>query len=108
MSQRRDVYLLLKEALHNVARHAGASTVDVVIEIDARSLHLLVRDNGRGFDADQVTDGNGVGNLHARAGRLGAELRIDSKLGRGTVVEARTERAGAWRGFGMGKAHSGP
>ena len=88
---RRHLFLILKEALTNAARHAGARHVEVSIAIADGHLLAEVRDDGRGFapaaeNGDVTAPGNGVGNMRARARALGGVLRIESAPGAGTRV----------------------
>lgn len=73
----REVVAVLREALSNVARHARASTVRVLVNTDGHELHLLVSDDGVGLSGGPP--GNGTRNMEARAARLGGsfELRTD-------------------------------
>lgn len=76
----------LREALSNVARHAGASQVD--IEVSAGDdLVLRVRDDGRGFEATSVTPGYGLRNMGDRARALDGQLDIGPAPKGGTLVE---------------------
>jgi signal transduction histidine kinase/ligand-binding sensor domain-containing protein len=88
---KRELYLVLKEALHNAARHAGAS--EVRIEVAERSGELVaeVRDDGVGFapgdpGAGGARAGHGLRNIRERAAKLGAKLSVDSAPGAGTCV----------------------
>ncbi|HSC27840.1 MAG TPA: two-component regulator propeller domain-containing protein [Vicinamibacterales bacterium] len=83
---RRHVLLVAKEAITNIARHAGASRVEIRLEISRRSLRLTIRDNGRGFTADRSYEGQGLRSLPRRAAELGAQLQIQSTPAQGTVV----------------------
>jgi PAS domain S-box-containing protein len=86
------MYRLGQEALNNVAKHARADHVDVVLERSADHLSLIIEDNGVGFDAANArTVGRGLGliGMHERAGLVGAELQIESTPGRGTTVIVR-------------------
>jgi two-component system sensor histidine kinase DevS len=76
---------VLREALTNVARHAGASEVRVVVRIDGSAVTLLVLDDGVGVPAD-VVGGNGLANLVARAECLGGSCRIDRREGGGSAL----------------------
>jgi signal transduction histidine kinase len=92
--QRRQLFLLVKEALHNVARHSGAAAVSITLTISGRTLTLEIRDDGRGFDPSAVlpdTGHHGLRSLRERAAALGARLEIDTAPGRGTrlFLEAR-------------------
>jgi len=86
---RRDVYLLLKEAVSNAIRHAGARTIAITVEARPPGFAAEVRDDGRGFDPASPPPsrgGHGLENMRRRAGRLGAELTVTSAPGRGTSV----------------------
>jgi signal transduction histidine kinase/ligand-binding sensor domain-containing protein len=87
---RRNIFLILKEALHNVHKHAKANEVKVKIEVDARYLILVITDNGKGFDLNQKQRGRlGLMSLRRRAQDVGGEIEIDSKLDQGTVIKAK-------------------
>jgi ligand-binding sensor domain-containing protein len=85
--QRRQLFLLVKEALHNIARHSQAASVSIHLAVSGRRLTLEIRDDGRGFDPAAVSPesgGNGLRSLRQRAAALGARLEIDAAPGRGT------------------------
>jgi signal transduction histidine kinase len=87
-SQKMMVYRLIQEALTNIGRHAGASQVRITCErMDPGRLCLIIADNGRGFDTEQVQKGNGLHNMAERCRENGAEFRIVSKPGAGTRIE---------------------
>jgi signal transduction histidine kinase len=73
----------LREALSNVARHSGASSVEVQVSAGAE-LSLTVRDNGSGFRENGRR--SGLANLDQRAAKLGGSLRIASQSGGGTEL----------------------
>jgi signal transduction histidine kinase len=84
---RRHVFFAFKETLNNVRKHAGASKVEVRIQIDSWHLSFTVRDDGTGFDPEAAEiPGNGLNNLKRRAARLKGSCRIESQPGRGSVV----------------------
>jgi signal transduction histidine kinase len=85
---RRQVYLMFKEAVNNVLRHAEATHVAIDLRFEHRRLRLRITDNGHGFDpAAAAEDGNGLGSMHRRARALGGTLTISSRPGE-TTVEA--------------------
>jgi len=57
------------------------------IKNENKSLTLLIRDNGKGFDVSQTTEGNGLKNMKKRANAIGADLLIDSHPGNGTIIQ---------------------
>ncbi len=75
----------LREALSNVAKHAGASSVEVVVEC-GEAVTLRVLDNGRGIPAT-LTEGHGLPNLTERADKLGGRFRASSRPDGGTALE---------------------
>ena len=81
------IYRLVQEAVNNAGRHANARTAEVVVRRDSHRVLLTVRDDGAGFDTRFVR-GLGLLGMEERVRRLGGSFRIDSKLGRGTVIEA--------------------
>lgn len=84
---RREVFLIFKEALHNVVRHANATDVSIVLTIGRRALHLEVRDNGRGFVATTNGEaGQGLRSMKRRAEAIGGQLSIASAPGAGTTT----------------------
>ncbi len=79
------VLAVLREALSNVARHSGATRVDVTVDTDEGALTLLVRDNGRGIK--QTSRRSGLANMANRAEKLGGQLRVTAADGGGTELE---------------------
>jgi signal transduction histidine kinase len=84
--QRRNLLLLFKEVVTNIARHAEARRVTVQIVCASGFLKLEIRDDGRGFDQGSTYPGTGLKSIRQRAQKLRGTLNIDSKPGEGTVV----------------------
>ena len=93
MDVRQDVFLIFKEAVHNAARHAHATRVQVGIAYADGLLQIRVTDNGSGFDADGLARRNGLNNMAHRAQRIGGTLSIESPPGVGTDVHLAVEIA---------------
>ena len=112
MAVRRELMLILKEALHNVLRHAEASRVTVTIHREGTRLTLSVADDGVGFDPSTVREGHGLGSLRARAARLGATLDVSSTPGEGTrvalAVDLARNREARWRRWAVPWAERPP
>jgi len=84
---RHNVFLVVKEAMNNVARHAAASEVRLELKLKGATLSVAVRDNGRGFDPHEPAGrGNGLRNMAQRLQQLGGRLRIESTPGSGTCI----------------------
>ena len=86
----RQVFLLFREAAHNITRHAKATQVTIQIDWQAKHFRLNIEDNGGGFDVDTVTAGNGLANLRHRAAMLGGTLHIISTPEKGTRITLET------------------
>jgi signal transduction histidine kinase len=83
------VVQLVREALSNVGRHAGAATCRVSLYRRHDGAVLEVDDDGKGFDPKLPTgDGQGLRNLEERARTLGGEVSVESEPGKGTTVRA--------------------
>jgi two-component system, chemotaxis family, CheB/CheR fusion protein len=94
-------YRVAQEALNNVAKHAGATRVDVVLAANDGQVVLVVEDDGIGFNAaDQTARGSGFGvvGMRERAALAGATLQIESSPGHGTSVFLRSPMTPASRG----------
>jgi len=86
MTQRRDLYLVFKEAVNNLVKYSGASEALVQLSADNNQLKMLISDNGKGFDRSLVRAGNGLHNMEQRARSSGGEISISSEPGKGTRV----------------------
>lgn len=89
--QRRNLYLFFKEAINNIAKHSEASEVKIDFRIIPSTFEkqgkLLIIDNGKGFDTNELQQGNGLLNFQKRAGTLGGKVEICSEIGKGTKIE---------------------
>lgn len=83
---RRDFYLILKESLHNIARHAQATEAEIEFREENGELHCRIRDNGCGFDPAVAAGSNGLRNMARRARLIGGRLIMDTRPGKGTLV----------------------
>lgn len=85
MESRRDLFLLFKEAVNNIAKHSKSTEVNIDVLGRQKRLLMIIKDNGIGFNEEDV-DGNGLGNMHKRAQALKGRLQINSDPGHGTRV----------------------
>ena len=88
MQQRRDFFLIFKEAINNAAKYSQATKVEVSIEKKKDQLQLSVVDNGVGFITGKETSSNGLKNMKTRAEALKGFVTIKSGPGNGTTVLA--------------------
>jgi signal transduction histidine kinase len=88
---RDEVYLIGREALLNAFMHAHANRIEVEVEYASRHLRVLVRDDGRGIDPQVLHSGReghwGLVGIRERSKRIGASLRLRSRIGAGTEVD---------------------
>jgi PAS domain S-box-containing protein len=81
------LYRLCQEGLNNIAKHAGASRVDILLQYVPSGVELRIRDDGRGFDPQKALPGHyGLSMMHERAAAIGATLSISSQPGLGTKI----------------------
>jgi two-component system, NarL family, sensor histidine kinase UhpB len=86
------LYRIAQEALTNVAKHARAENVDIILERRADHVMLIIEDDGVGFDppaAGSAGQGFGLLGMQERAGLVGAMVEIESSAGKGTTVLVR-------------------
>lgn len=88
------LFRVAQEALTNVRKHARADRVHVALELHGQAVRLQVRDWGRGFASESITDGAdpgekvGLSSMRERVALLGGRFEIHSEPGAGTVVVA--------------------
>ena len=81
-------YRIAQEALNNIAKHAGASNVQIELTCTSDETILIIKDDGMGFDPDlREGEGLGLGIMRERARNAGAILKLDSQIGKGTCLE---------------------
>ena len=91
---RQNVFLMFKESISNILKHAKATLVEINISEIAGEWKMTIRDNGVGFDANAATRGNGLKNLRRRAEQLKGTLEIITQSGNstGTIVSFATRQ----------------
>jgi two-component system sensor histidine kinase DesK len=77
--------MTVREAVTNIQRHAQATQARIALRIDGERLVLAIEDDGRG---GAMVPGNGLTGMRERLAGIGAELRVQSEKGKGTVVSA--------------------
>jgi signal transduction histidine kinase len=79
------VYRVVQEAVRNATRHSGARQVRIYVQCEKLRLRVSVQDDGKGFNPVEET-GVGILGMQERVVRLGGVFKVDSELGRGTIV----------------------
>jgi len=88
------LYHLCQEGLNNIAKHAGASRVEIHLQHEAGAVEVRLRDDGRGFDPEHTPPGHyGLSMMRERAEAVGAVLSVTSRPGHGTEIAIRWTEA---------------
>lgn len=77
-AQRKNLLLILKEAINNSAKYSEATLVDLTIRVQSNSYSVLLSDNGVGFDSRQRNEGNGMTTMRKRSAELNGEFELNS------------------------------
>ncbi len=86
MEQRRDIYLVFKEGINNIYKHANAHNVSVSFQLLKNKLAIQIKDDGSGFDTKMHTNRNGLKNMYVRAQKWKGNCNIVSSISKGTVI----------------------
>ncbi len=96
MEFRRNLILVYKEILNNIAKHSKAKNVNINVETNGKTFVLSIEDDGVGFDTEEAAkkDGHGLSSLQRRAEKLNGVVTIESTPGHGTTttLKANTTR----------------
>ncbi len=82
------MYRIVQEALTNIAKHAAATKISVLLTRTPDAAVLVVEDDGEGFDSSRTTDGLGLAGMRERIALVGGRLRVETSAGSGTTVAA--------------------
>jgi signal transduction histidine kinase len=85
-SARYNIFLAVRELIHNAVSHARPSVVYLRVRCEAVRLRVEVEDNGCGFDPGSVVPGRGLSNVRERMAQLAGEMVVCDVGGRGTCV----------------------
>ncbi len=84
----RCALLVSKEAINNAARHSGASSISMRVSFIDRQLRIVIEDNGKGFEMDELSRINGLTNMRSRVEKAGGAFSVDSAKGAGSRIGA--------------------
>jgi ligand-binding sensor domain-containing protein/two-component sensor histidine kinase len=83
---RRQVFLIFKESVNNIVRHAACTEAAINLRIEGSWLILKMIDNGKGINGRRLVEGNGLVSMRKRAENLGGALQIANGAGNGTTI----------------------
>lgn len=86
VEKRKSLFLIFKEAINNIAKYSEATQVFIRLNFATGILHMQVQDNGKGFDANISTSGNGLKNMAARAHAIKGKWTQLTEPGKGTSI----------------------
>ena len=86
IKQRKDLYLIYKEAINNAVKYSCASEICTDLRYQNNMFALIIADDGKGFDSTKTGSGNGLINMKSRAQEMKASLDIRTAPGQGTTV----------------------
>jgi signal transduction histidine kinase len=89
MEERKNFYLIFKEAIHNAFKYSGCETVTAQISSILKNVSMNIRDDGQGFDTTRNYTGNGLNNMQKRAKEINGKLEIISSVNKGTTITLR-------------------
>ena len=84
--EKRNLFLICKEAINNSIKYSGAAQIAVAIEPAGKKIQITVADNGKGFDEATVKKGYGLKNMQYRAGQIKYKVALVSSTGNGTQI----------------------
>ncbi len=87
MEQKKNIYLIFKEAVNNAVKYSGTEKLDITSSIQNKELALQVKDFGKGFDSNVIKKGNGLDNMQNRAKELRGVLKTETAVNMGTTVQ---------------------
>jgi ligand-binding sensor domain-containing protein/two-component sensor histidine kinase len=87
MEIRQHLYLMIKEAINNIIKHSECTQANICIKCLHDNLLIKIYDNGKGFNASEISYGNGLINLKERAANIHANLAVQSQVITGTEIK---------------------
>jgi signal transduction histidine kinase len=84
------LYRITQEAIHNAVKYSKSSLITIQLFNNQKVVELIISDNGKGFDLPAVRKsigGSGLKNMQARAELLNGSFKIQSKIGKGTIIK---------------------
>lgn len=86
MDMRRNLFLIAKEAVNNMAKYSECSEAKIEFSFSHSVLKMKIKDNGKGFDTSRENTRNGLRNMKYRGEKVGGKVIVQSHIGQGTVI----------------------
>jgi signal transduction histidine kinase len=83
---RHNIIMAIKEAIHNVIKHAKAPEITIQVMFDGKTLGIVIQDDGCGFDLASAASHNGLANMKHRLQDIGGACLVESQPGHGTII----------------------
>lgn len=87
MEQRRDFFLIYKEAMNNIFKHAEANNIWIDVKWQNNQLQLKIKDDGKGFEQSVISHRNGLRNMRARTEKWKGHISMETARNKGTLIE---------------------
>lgn len=86
LDTRKNLFLIAKEAINNIAKHADAKEASIIFDYKNEMILINISDDGMGFNNKENFEGNGLKNFKKRAEESFIDIKIESEIGKGTKV----------------------
>lgn len=86
MQARKNILLIIKEAINNIAKHSEATAASLWLTVQDKNIVLTITDNGKGFNAAANEKGNGLGNMQARVQELNGRIQFATAAANGVKI----------------------
>lgn len=84
--QATNLFRVIQEATNNSFKHANASSINVTIQTEHKTLIIKIEDNGKGFEESSITHGFGLSNMRQNMLEIGGTISIESQINKGTII----------------------
>lgn len=81
-----NIYRIIQEAVNNAIKYAEAKNINIKMYLNIDDLIIQIKDNGKGFNKEEVVLGNGLNNIKKRAQNINAKLEMESKINKGSII----------------------
>jgi len=82
----QNIFRIIQESIHNSIKHASPTAISIYISFENQKLGVSIKDNGKGFEIEKVTLGNGIHNIKSRLVEFDSKLNITTDNGQGTQL----------------------